>query len=223
MKRNFGLVVLITVIASILLLNGLFDKVGTFTTGADYKDINAKGNLILVNKSHPLPEDYVPDDLVKVNVKFNKTATDEEKMMRKEAAFALEKMFMAAERDKIELYGVNGYRSYDTQKQLYDDDSRTKGYSYSEQYDAKPGTSEHQTGLAMDVTNSRYSTNFGETVEGKWLKNNCYKYGFIIRYPIGMENITGYAYEPWHVRYVGVKAAEDIHSRGIVLEQYLNQ
>lgn len=180
-----------------------------------------QGNLILVNKDNALSQDYKPKDLVKVNVKFNKNATAEERTMRKEAAAALEKLFKGAENEGIELYGLNGYRSYNTQRTLYNEDCKKKGRAYAEQYDAEPGCSEHQTGLAMDVTNKIYSYNFQTTKEGKWLAKNCYKYGFILRYPQGKEGITGYGYEPWHIRYVGETAAKKMLLDNIVLEQYI--
>lgn len=204
-------------------LNGSVEQLNNKAVNDNNKSNLDKGNLILVNKDHVLSENYKPDDLVKVNVKFYKTATKEERMMRKEAASALEELFNEAENEDIELYGLNGYRSYETQKELYNKDCLTKGRSYAEQYDAKPGCSEHQTGLAMDVTNRTYSVNFQLTKEGKWLAKNCYKYGFILRYPVGKENLTGYNYEPWHIRYVGKSAAMDIYTKEIVLEQYLNQ
>lgn len=182
-----------------------------------------EGNLILVNKNNGVSENYKPADLTRVNVKFYKTATAEEKTMRKEAAQALEELFNGAENEGVELYGLNGYRSYQTQKTLFDEDCEKWGTRYAEQCAAKPGYSEHQTGLAMDITNRTYSTNFQTTKEGKWLAKNCYKYGFILRYPQGKENITGYSYEPWHVRYVGKTVAKQIFLKNIVLEQYLNK
>jgi len=94
-------------------------------------------------------------------------------------------------------------------------------------YVALPGQSEHQTGLAMDVTsesaNWGLSNNFGETNEGKWLKDNCYKYGFILRYPEGKEDITGYNYEPWHIRYVGKKVSTYIYTNNITLEEFFSE
>lgn len=236
MKKNIILVLLFVVILSVLagfpkdIADTISDKLNESadTSGSNNADDNSKksdvskGNLILVNRDNALSENYSPKDLVTVNVRFYRTASAEEKTMRKEAAEALEELFRAAQNEGIELYGLNGYRSYDTQKNLYNKDCRVKGKSYADQYDAKPGHSEHQTGLAMDVTNKTYSYGFQTTREGKWLAKNCYKYGFILRYPEGKEGITGYSYEPWHIRYVGRNAAKQIFSKGIVLEQYLN-
>lgn len=180
-----------------------------------------KNILLLVNKENPLSAGYRPNDLVTVNVRFNSSASAEEKMMRKDAALALEELFKGAHRDGIELYGLNGYRSYNTQQTLYNKALIQNGRSYTEKYIAKPGFSEHQTGLAMDVTNRTYSTSFETTKEGKWLAKNCYKYGFILRYPLDKQSITGYNYEPWHIRYVGKSAAKEIFSENISLEEYL--
>lgn len=237
MKKNIFLVLLFIVILSILtgfpkyIADTISDKLNGSTDtseiiNADYNSKKAdvsKENLILVNRNNALSGNYRPKDLVTVNVRFYRTASAEEKTMRKEAAEALEKLFRTAQNEGIELYGLNGYRSYETQKNLYNKDCRTKGQSYADQYDAKPGQSEHQTGLAMDVTNKTYSYGFQTTREGRWLAKNSYKYGFILRYPEGKEEITGYSYEPWHIRYVGKNAAKQIFSKGIVLEQYLNR
>lgn len=198
----------------------------------DVSDTNIKGktsanikagNMILVNKSHVLSKDYVPSDLVKVKVNFNSSSTSEEKMMRKDAAAALESMFKGAANSNVKLYGLNGYRSYSTQNSLYNSACKEHGKNYANRQVALPGASEHQTGLAMDITNKNYSTSFETTIEGKWIAKNAYKYGFILRFPYGKESKTGYNYEPWHVRYVGKKAAKDIYTRKIVLEEYLNE
>ena len=96
------------------------------------------------------------------------------------------------------------------------------GYSkeYADAYSARPGHSEHQTGYTIDC--NTIDTNFGSTPEGIWLRDHCHEYGFIIRYPLGRENITGYAYEPWHIRYVGVEYATEIYEQGLTLEEYLD-
>lgn len=178
--------------------------------------------LVLVNKQNKIPEQYKLIDLTRVNVKFNKNSKEEEKNMRKEAASALENLFADAANEGIELYGVNGYRSYSTQEALYNESCVQNGKSYADKYVAKPGYSEHETGLAMDVTNKDYSTSFETTKEGKWLAKNCYKYGFILRYPLDKQSITGYGYEPWHIRYVGKSAAYEIFTKNITLEEYIS-
>ena len=195
----------------------------------DEEDVNTTENfLILVNKEHEVPKDYVPKDLVEVNVRFSPGTAIQQKMMQKTAAEALEALFDQAQNEGIKLYGVSGYRSYDYQKMLYDRKVSAVGETEANKYVARPGQSEHHTGLAMDVTNGEGESNlltvsFAETEEGQWLKENAHKFGFIIRYPEGKEHITGYNYEPWHLRYVGKEAAQIIKSRGLVLEEYLEE
>lgn len=179
---------------------------------------------VVVNKQRSLPADYIPDDLVEPNVPFPFTEKVEKRMMRKEAAAALEKLFAGAKEDGIELYAVSGYRSYRTQKSLYETYVQTQGAEHAAQYSAVPGKSEHQTGLAMDVSGAdpqtRLEESFANTPEGKWLAAHCAEYGFIIRYPKGREETTGYAYEPWHLRYVGKELAQELMSKGMTLEDY---
>lgn len=182
---------------------------------------------VVVNKQRALPADYIPDDLVEPNVPFPFDEKVEKRLLRAEAASALEKLFAGAKAQGVELYAVSGYRSYRTQKSLFDTYVKTQGAEHAAAYSAVPGKSEHQTGLAMDVSGAdaktRLEESFADTPEGQWLAANCAQYGFIIRYPKGKEDVTGYAYEPWHLRYVGVDIAEEITSKGITLEDYLQQ
>lgn len=183
--------------------------------------------LSLVNKQYALPEDYIPEDLVRPNVAFSFGDEDIEKSyMRKEAADSLEKMFVGAEQAGIEIFAVSGYRSYDRQVNIFDRKAGQVGEAAAAQVVAIPGFSEHQSGLAMDVSSRsnglELTEAFGETVEGKWLAENAHKYGFILRYPKGKESITGYQYEPWHFRYVGVEAAKVIFEKNLTLEEYFN-
>lgn len=179
-------------------------------------------NLILVNKTSAVGEDYKPENLVKPNITFLDSSTNEEKYLQKEAANALEELFQGAKNQDITLIGSSGYRSYQTQVNIYNKYLRIKGKEYTEKYVAKPGTSEHQTGLAMDVTNpTRY---FDKTSkEAEWLADNAYKYGFILRYLEDKTDITGYNYEPWHIRYVGKEVAKIIYENNETLEEYLNK
>ena len=114
---------------------------------------------------------------------------------------------------------VSGFRSYEKQEKVFNGWVAKDGFEAASRYSAQPGTSEHQTGLAMDIT-SLYQS-YGETAEGKWLAKNCWKYGFIIRYPEGKEHITGYMYEPWHVRYLGRSTAKMVYDSGLTLEEFL--
>jgi D-alanyl-D-alanine carboxypeptidase len=179
---------------------------------------------VLVNKENKLPDSYNPPDLVTTAVPFISTAAPEKRQMRKEAADALAKMFAGAKLQGISLLGVSGYRSHATQTTLFNYYVKNDGYEKARTYSALPGTSEHETGLAIDVTggNGKCAADdcFGGTPEANWLQAHVAEYGFIIRYPKGKEAITGYKYEPWHIRYVGTKIAAKIMSEGITLEEY---
>lgn len=189
--------------------------------------MNEDSMTVIVNKDRSLPEGYEPDDLVEPDVPFSFDEPHEKRKMRKEAAEALEKLFAAAEADGIELRAVSGYRSYDRQKSVYESHVATKGEEEASRISAVPGTSEHQTGLTIDVSSpsvgNMLEQAFGETEEGKWLAENAPKYGFIIRYLQGREDITGYVYEPWHIRYVGEDLAPDIAESGLTLEEYFDE
>lgn len=177
--------------------------------------------LKLVNRKNTLDKDYVPQNLEVVKVRIYPNVSKEEMQMKGNAADALKRLFDKAEEEGIELYALSGYRSYETQKDLYKNSIKTNGKDYTDKYVAMAGKSEHQLGLAMDITNAEKSTGFENTKEGKWLQKNAHKFGFIIRYGIGKEAITGYNYEPWHVRYVGAHSSEEIYSKDITLEEFL--
>jgi len=185
---------------------------------------NPDSLLVLVNKERNLPADYVPDDLTVPAVPFSFSGDNPKKYMRQAAATALEELFAASEEAGLELYAVSGYRSYATQKAIFENKAASRGEAEANRTSARPGQSEHQTGLAMDVTcrqvNFGLETEFGTTPEGEWLAENAYKYGFIIRYEQGKEDITGYSYEPWHLRYLGKPTAADVFARGVTLEEY---
>lgn len=179
---------------------------------------------MLVNPDLSLPEDYVPNDLVYPDVRFIFEEKIEKRMLREEAAYALEDMFEAAETDGIYLAGVSAYRSHKTQTQLFNFYVERDGYEKAKTYSAAPGTSEHETGLAIDISGSTGKCAaqdcFADTVESVWLAENSANFGFIVRYPKGKEHITGYKYEPWHLRYVGKEVALEIFNKGITLEEY---
>ncbi|MFY0544517.1 D-alanyl-D-alanine carboxypeptidase family protein [Brevibacillus sp. H7] len=185
---------------------------------------NPSDLVVVVNKQRSLPADYVPGDLVEPNVPFTFPGKSEKRLLRVEAAKALEEMFARAKQENVQLYAVSGYRSYQTQQALYAGYVKTQGTEHASRYSAQSGKSEHQTGLAIDVSGgdkkTRLEEPFANTVEGKWLAKHAAEFGFIIRYPRGKEAITGYAYEPWHIRYVGKNVAKEIASRGITLEEY---
>lgn len=179
---------------------------------------------ILVNKANPLPEDYEPADLVTVNIPFAHAGNDNRNYMRRPAARELEVMFRDAAAAGTAPIGVSGYRSYKRQQEIYEGNLAVKGERHTSLYSARPGQSEHQTGLAMDISapsvQSTLTTEVENTPEGQWLRANAHRYGFILRYPAGKEHITGYAYEPWHFRYVGRELAAFLKKEGLTLEEY---
>ncbi|MGF7184936.1 LAS superfamily LD-carboxypeptidase LdcB [Desulfitispora alkaliphila] len=181
--------------------------------------------LVLVNKKHSLPADYVPPDLVDPAVPSIKSEGDPSRLLRSQAAEALEEMFAQAKEDGIELYAVSGYRSYQHQEAVFTRVAAARGEEKANLTVAYPGQSEHQTGLAMDVSspqmNFGLSQSFGHTEEGRWIAKNAPDFGFIIRYQKDNTHITGYSYEPWHLRYVGKEAALAIAEADITLEEYL--
>lgn len=180
--------------------------------------------LILVNKNNKAPA--VPVTLVKPDVQPTRETVSENIYMRPEAAAALEDLFEAAAQDGITLYATSGYRSYSTQKAIFERKLERMDEKQANASVAKPGYSEHQTGLAMDIEGETtkgtgLTEAFGESPEGIWTAEHCAEYGFIIRYPKGKTNITGYIYEPWHLRYVGKEAAAEITELGVTFEEYI--
>lgn len=195
-------------------------------TGAEASEEKvAESLLILVNKTHPLPADYIPEDLVTVDVTFADNVYPERKQMRAPAAEALKKMFDGALEDGIELIAVSGFRSYETQQVVYEKRLEQTSQEYVDVYIAKPGCSEHQSGLAMDLgtwESHDLTEAFADTEAYAWLSEHAAEYGFLVRYPQDGTESTGYAYEPWHVRYVG-DAAEEIVASGLTLEEWYDQ
>lgn len=174
---------------------------------------------LLVNKSHPLTSSYVPPRLAETCIPFDASAHDEKTLMEKTAAKAASRLFHRAASDHISLMGISGYRSYKRQEVLYRN-ALKRGSSAV----APPGTSEHQTGLALDIScaslNFQLEESFAYTKEGKWLKTNAPLYGFILRYPRRKEHITQYPWEPWHIRFVGKTLSLYLSLTGLTLEEY---
>ncbi|KRE57708.1 hypothetical protein ASL11_32065 [Paenibacillus sp. Soil750] len=179
---------------------------------------------VLVNKMNSLPSSYEPTDLVYPNIAFTFSEKIDKRKMRQAAATAIEKLFAGAAKDGVPLAGVSAYRSYATQKSLFEAYVKKDGEEKAKTYSAVPGTSEHETGLAIDVTGSNgkcaAADCFGGTKEAIWLEKHAGEYGFIIRYPQGKAAITGYQYEPWHLRYVGADIAQEIQSKNLTMEEY---
>lgn len=181
-------------------------------------------DIVLVNKTHKLSSDYAPPDLRTPRVRFISYAASNVRKMRSKAADAAEQLFAAAKDDEITLLGVSCYRPYSYQEEVYSAKVEKDGKNEADKYVAEPGSSEHQTGLAMDLLSTEYTSlddGFAKTRAYEWLKQNCSKYGFIIRYPKEKVSVTKYDFEPWHIRYVGTAAAQDIMSKSITLEEYL--
>lgn len=163
--------------------------------------------VLIVNKKYPLPKNYNPGENKEARESFNRMVND-------------------AKKEGYLLTTYSSFRSYDLQKKLYDQYVKKHGINKADRFSARPGYSEHQTGLAFDIgevgrKNLWLTEQFGESEAGKWLAENAHKYGFILRYPKGKEHITGYMYESWHFRYVGVKIATEIKQSGLTLEEYL--
>ena len=195
-------------------------------TPATEMDLDPKSITVFVNREYALPKDYIPEDMVEPKVLFDVTGLDDRKLLRFEAAAALEDLFAAAVEDGYTLYGISGYRSYDRQKTIFRNNIVTRGKKHTIKYSAVPGASEHQTGLSIDVSSKsmkyRLITTFATCSEGIWLANNAYRFGYIIRYPKNRVEVTGYAYEPWHIRYVGKELAHYLYKNSMTLEEYYN-
>ena len=174
--------------------------------------------LVLVNKYHKLSNDYAPSDLETINSKYQWLGRSNQ--LRHDAKIAFEEMCEAATKDNIYIYAGSGYRSYATQKSLYNRYVNQDGFAAAETYSARASYSEHQTGLAMDIANKSGFISKGDK-EYEWLVNNSYKYGFILRYPEGKEKITGYMYEEWHYRYLGKDVAKDVYDSKLTYDEYL--
>jgi LAS superfamily LD-carboxypeptidase LdcB len=181
--------------------------------------------LRLVDKDHALPDDYVPPDLVTLDPKDSSPGSATVVQMRKEAADALHAMLEAARSQNIFFLAQSAYRSYEYQNQVYAAEVRSVGQAQADRESARPGHSEHQLGLAVDFTtralNFDLNQSFAATPEGRWLTQHAAEFGFVLSYPEGKEDQTGYEYEPWHYRYIGVSAAQQFVQSGQTLNQWL--
>lgn len=172
------------------------------------------GNLILMNKYLYLDEDYIPYDLEEISSDYFIHGNSDVRRLRKEAKEAFEKLSSDSIKNGTPVYGQSGFREYSRQKELYDYAVSTGGVKGADKDTARPGYSEHQTGLVIDVSSTKDGNmlTFDKTLSFKWMNDNAYKYGFILRYPSDKVNITGYTYESWHYRYIGVDVASDMHN-----------
>ncbi len=176
-----------------------------------------KNNKILVNKYYSLPEKYAPTDIVTVSNWYSYGTIS----VKSEVYEAFKNMFNAAKKENITLIINSGYRTYESQKEVYDYYKNMNGEEYADGYAARPDFSEHQTGLSIDViTYGTAGKDFDKTDAFKWLQKHAHEYGFILRYPKGKEEITGYAYESWHYRYLGKDLAKKVKQSGLTYDEY---
>lgn len=179
---------------------------------------------VIINKDRPLQQSFKPTDLTTPKVTLNSQKTAEENQLRTEAAKAAEELFADAETRGFKLMLASGFRSYNLQNTYYNGYVARDGQAAADRYSARPGTSEHQTGLSIDISRADRKCYldecFADQPEGKWLAENVNKYGFVLRYPSGKENVTGYQYEPWHFRYVGKELAAELAKTGQTLEEF---
>lgn len=169
---------------------------------------------MIVNKKRPLPSTYEPANLVPVDGR----------QLRSDAAAGVTGLIQSAGKENVPLKVISGYRPYQVQASTYNSFMKRDGQSKADTYSARPGYSEHQTGLAVDLGNKSGACDleicFGETPGGQWIAAHAYEYGFIIRYQKGHEHLSGYQYEPWHLRYVGIELAAELHRSGETMEQF---
>lgn len=172
---------------------------------------------VIVNKYYKLDKDYEPEDLTVINSKF---ASGTQKL-RKEAADKFEEMASDMLKENLKIYAGSTYRSYSYQEGLYNRYVKKDGFKEAETYSARAGYSEHQLGLAVDIVNGKWNYLSEGDKEYTWLVNNSYKYGFILRYPHESEYITGYVFEDWHFRYLGIELATKVHESKLTYDEYI--
>ena len=182
------------------------------------KSDTSKEELMLTNKFYSLDNSYNSDNMVKISKEYS---YGENQMLTSETFDAFLNMFNAAKNDELTLIINSSYRSYESQEKIYNEYKNNHGEEYANKIAAKPGFSEHQTGMAIDIQTYGSTAGTFETFdEFKWLQDNAHKYGFILRYPKGKEYLTGYEYESWHYRYVGVDVATYIYKNKITFDEY---
>ncbi len=181
------------------------------------------GNLlVLVNKEYTVGRDYYPTDMVDID---GSLSTNQNLKVKREAYDAYLEMLADAKAEGLNFCICSAYRGFSVQESLYYNSLASNGKEYTDKMFAYPGRSEHHTGYAIDITSASMnwglSQNYADYPDGAWIAEHCDEYGFIIRYPKGKEDITGYMYEPWHIRYVGLDVAKEITEAGITFEEYM--
>ncbi len=205
-------------------INEIVEKVNTHTNKEYYTDPLktdiSKKELMLVNKYYYLEQDYEPENLVTIPQTYSYGELGSQKVT--ESTYdAFLNLWNASNEAGYYLMVNSSYRTYEKQQAVYDDYKNTGGTNYADSIAARPGFSEHQTGYSLDIFEKGYSSaNFKDSESYRWLMDNAYKYGFILRYPEDKVDITGYSYESWHFRYVGVEAATYIHENNITFDEY---
>ncbi len=178
-------------------------------------EINDFNETMLVNKYRSLPKEYAPD-LVTIDSEYS---SDGEQKATKDTVDAFIEMAKDMEKEDLHIIANSSYRSYEDQEEIYNSYTKKYGGKYAKEYAALPGFSEHQTGYVIDIANNKHQI-FDGTQEYQWLKKNAYKYGFILRYPDKKQDITGYAYESWHFRYVGKELAQKVVDSNLTYDEY---
>lgn len=239
-RPRLAKIIILIIVAGVLIYAGAWFLIGRKENGSNSKNADQSISFdktqhsldgptspwVVVNKKRPLsPIDYAPAGLITPNVPLKYDEGNDESKLSLETAQALEEMFEAAKSDGVELIFVSGYRSYSYQEHLFNYFVGLQGEEVALQQSAKPGHSEHQTGWAADVgalnRECEIEICFGDTAEGKWVAEHAHEFGFVIRYPQGATNITGFDYEPWHLRYVGKDLAAELKRTGIqTLEEF---
>lgn len=202
---------------TVTFVNAYLDK-DYYTNDINLSNDEASKIDVIVNKYYKLDENYEPSDLTKISTKFSSGSNQR---LREEAAGKFEEMATDALGLGFKIYAGSTYRSYDYQLGLYNRYVLQDGFDNAETYSARAGYSEHQLGLAVDVLNGRWQYLSENDNEYEWLVNNSYKYGFILRYPRNKEYITGYVFEDWHFRYLGIDLATNVYNSGLTYDEYV--
>ena len=189
-----------------------------YSNDINLNDEQASNIDVIVNKYYKLNSDYEPSDLTKISSKF---ASGSNQRLRKEAAEKFEEMASDALSNCFKIYAGSTYRSYDYQLGLYNRYVAQDGFDEAETFSARAGYSEHQLGLAVDILNGRWQYLSEDDSEYDWLINNSYKYGYILRYPRNKEYVTGYVFEDWHFRYLGIDLATSVYNSGLTFDEYV--
>ena len=213
--------ILIIILIIILTNNSKFDIIKPVISYNNNINIITEPDKIevLVNKNNQLPNNYIPKELIKLDTKYSM----HNQYLKKEAYNAFINMYNDALKENIYIYIASAYRSYNYQEYIYNKSLLEHPSTIVETYRAKPGHSEHQTGLAIDIIKKDYKLLTENDIEYSWLINNSYKYGYILRYPTSKEKITGYIHEPWHFRYLGINIATTLYNNNITYEEYIEK